>query len=151
MLRDKLKALASWPELLHNEAHAIADRLDTLAQLITRALNRQPEPAPEFVLVLWQAMSLDSGDQPPRPMIGAMSGRMHNRKTLRLEAQMHHPIQNLTVMVFANLEAVRIEGILCGSRILQMAAASGSGGAPLAYHPDVVAAGTKICVELGAR
>jgi len=143
-LITKLKALARWPETLHSEAHAIMDRIDSLAQVIQRALNRLAEPPPHFVLVLLQGQRADG-----MPFVGAMSGRMYNGKQMQLNYRPQRPVKNVSVMIFCDLEQVRIESVMAGNIILTIGMQEDS-GAPLVFVESLPPS-SQLRVALGAR
>ncbi len=143
MILERLKALWNLPTLLHNEAHTTQSALDRVTDAVRMALQRTP---PAFVLVLLQGQLTDG-----RPFVAAMSGEVKgSRGPLRLSYSVQTPIASLTVLVFCDLQRVRIISISADHYLLALAARFND-SAPMAHHSAPLGARSLVIVELEAR
>ncbi len=138
MIIERLKALWNLPTLLHNEGHQLHSALD-------RVWTAMREKPPSFVLVLLQGQ-YEGG----APFVAAMSGRLYsNRMKLRYDVQ--SPIASFSLLVFCDLERVRIVSMNVGAFALVPFVNKDDTTAPMAHHPHAVRTGNAILVELEAR
>ncbi len=144
MIVERLKALWNLPTLLHNEAHHLQSAIDRVTEAARMALSRQP---PAFVLVLLQGQHTGG-----EPFVAAMSGELHGTGgALRLRYDVTGAIAQLTVLVFCDLQRVRILGMRAGNYPLSIQAAPNQTCAPMAHHARQLLTGTAVVVELVAR
>lgn len=140
MIIERLKALWNLPTLLHNEAHHLQSAIDRL----WTAMREKPAP---FVLVLLQGQY--TGGQ---PFVAAMSGELQGtRGALRLRYDVTGAIASFTVLVFCDLQRVRITSMNAGNYQLSVQARHNDTIAPMAHHPNELRTGTAVIVELEAR
>ncbi len=111
-----------------------------LAEHCRRVVNRPPPPA--FVMALLQAQTLDNV-----PVSLGASTELHSG-VAELVFSPFRGIKNITVMVFADMRRVRIEGITVGQNVVGI---SNPLGSPIGYHPEVCAASSHVRVSVSLR
>jgi hypothetical protein len=140
MILEKLKALWALPTLLMNESHATQSALDRL----TFALQRTP---PAFVLVLLQGQ-----DENGAPFVAAMSGELQGTGgALRLRYDVTGVVKAFTLLVFCDLQRVRIASMSAANFQLAVSSRAHDTSAPMAYHDHELRPGNAVIVELEAR
>jgi len=126
-LVDQLRELANLP-----------NQLRSVTELVRHAM----QPAPAFVFVLVQAQHTDGC-----PVSLGVSAEIVNGSRV-LEVNPYREIQNITVLLFADMRRVRLEGITVGQDIVGIASPLGT---PLAYFPSRCRVGTPIRVSVSVR